>query len=113
MHPPTLQAALVVFGCIVGAAGLALLVAMRTRRGTILGAPGVGRLSEVSHVVIGAALLVAGYHVVVHAAEITGFRAPLHLAVGGALLAIVGTILVDRLEGPADQDEAADDDEPA
>ncbi len=99
---------------LLGAAGLlvaggALLLDARSstpKRALVV--PGVGRASAVSHAVIGLACLGAAYHLVVHALGLAQFRAPLPVAVGVALVAIVGTLMVDKFEG-AGGDEAPED----
>ncbi len=77
-------------------------VVLRLRRAEALGdmrLAGVGPLSRVTRVIIGLALLGAGYHVLVHALGVMRhFRAPLEIAIGVAIVAVLGSIGVDALE---------------
>lgn len=64
--------------------------------------PGIGRASVVSHAVIGLACFGVAYHLVVHALGLAQFRAPLPVAVGAGLVAIAGTLILDKLESSGD-----------
>jgi hypothetical protein len=88
----------------IGAAliGAGLFVVLRLRRGAEFQSvrlAGVGTLTPVTQLVIGLSLLGAGYHVLVHALGVMAhFRAPLHIAVGVAITAALGSIAIDALE---------------
>jgi len=56
------------------------------------------RISRVSLMVIGLALLGVSYHLVTHGAGIEGFRAPLWLAAAVAAVAVALSLMTDRLE---------------
>ena len=98
-------------GVILGLAGIGVLLILRFgRRPGEISLMGVGRISRVTVLVAGLALLGLGYHIVVHALDLMrAFRAPLRLAVGVAIVAIVGSLAIDALEnrlaGPPDAKE--------
>ena len=114
-HPPSLVAAMVGVGGALALAGLAIgLSARRSSRaaregdrageaGAAWRLAGVGALSQVTRAVCGFALAGIGYHLIVHALGYTQFRAPLGVAVGVGLAAILGTIGVDALENRLDR----------
>ena len=56
---------------------------------------GVGRLSAVTVMVTGLALAGVGYHVGVHALGFVQFRAPLPIAIGVAVVAVVCSMGMD------------------
>jgi hypothetical protein len=95
--------ALAAMGAAISALGLAVLAWIRLgRRPGAPSVPVVGRVSEVSLVVMGLALLGVGYHALAHGLGWSGFRAPMRLAVAVALVAVLGSLVVDALENRAD-----------
>jgi len=112
----TIQGALMVLGAARALAGLAPLILLRTGRAVPLRLAGVGRISIVAQAVTGLALIGVGYHVFVHAAGLAQFRAPLPIAVGVAIVAILGSVLVDAVENRAlapEDGQEEDDGEPS
>lgn len=101
MEPPTdlrvsfvlaAGAALVVGGVVLGAA-------LRARGGRLgIELAGVGPVSAVTQTVAALALIGIGYHVVVHAAGLEQFRAPLPVAGGVGIAAVLGSLLIDAIE---------------
>jgi len=96
-------------GVVLVALGAALLLRMRfaASAGPVRLAV-VGRVSEVTQVVMALALIGVGYHALAYANHWTAFRAPMPIVIGVALVAIVGSLLVDTLEnrGGGSDDQA-------
>lgn len=73
---------------------------------------GVGAISTTTRTVIGLAGIGLAYHLVVHAAGWSQFRAPLPVALGVALVAVLASLGVDALEHRMLRTRGPRDDEP-
>lgn len=99
--PDTARILMTAAGVMLALAGLGALVIAHRSRASEDPAPRLpllGPVSIVSAGVVGLACLGVGYHLFVHAAEFTNFRAPLPLALGVGVAAVLGSLGVDGLE---------------
>lgn len=83
--------------------GLLAFAAARDMGGLVIRIPGVGPLTAVSGRVVGLALLVIAYHLLVDAWGWTNYRAPWAWVLIGSAVAIVLALGTDRLERDADE----------
>ena len=74
--------------------------------------PGVGRISTITSTISALALVGIGYHLMVHGLHIPQFRAPLRIAVFVAVLAVVGSLIVDSAENRLDARDDAEEEQP-
>lgn len=94
---------------VLGAAGLALLVAIRLRGGrSALRLPGGAPVSEPTQALLVVALLVSAHQVAAHTHG-WGMRLPWWLVAGVLVVAIAGSIMLD-VRDPPPQDEDQDED---
>jgi hypothetical protein len=86
-------------GAILFVAGAGWLVTLRLRPDAFKPRlSGVGELSLPTRYVVTLALIAAGYHFVVHAVDLPQFRAPLWIAAGASIGAVLLSLVVDALE---------------
>jgi hypothetical protein len=90
-------------GVLVLLALLAFASAREMGGGFVLRIPGIGPLTAVSGRVVGLALAVIAYHLLVEAWGWTNYRAPWPWVLIGSAVAIVLALGTDRLERDADE----------
>lgn len=100
MMPHDAQMTLTVIAAgLIAALGIAaILSGRRGAGGRRIVLPAVGPVSTVTFIVTGLALLAVAYHLVVHALDIRGFRAPMGVAAGAALVAVLASLAADALD---------------
>lgn len=105
MGPATLWTAV---AALLALGGVVCLALGRRERGPRVRLAGVGPVSRVSACVFGLALLGLAYHVVAHTFSGIHLKAPIGVATGVAVAAMLVTLLVDALENrvPPDRGEA-------
>lgn len=88
--------------------GVVCLAIGRREPGPRVHLAGVGAVSRVSACVFGLALLGLAYHVVAHTISGVRLRAPMGIATGVAVAAMLTTLLVDAVENrvPRDRGDA-------
>jgi len=95
----------VALGAVVACVGLFVLVAARRDRPSPAVLRWLDRLSRVTRVVLGMALVIVAYHIVVYALGLPQFRAPMPIVLIGAAVAVLGSAGVDAMEGGGSEEE--------
>ncbi len=95
----------VALGAVVACLGLVVLVAARRDRPSPAALRWFDRLSRVTRVVLGMALVIVAYHIVVYALGLPQFRAPMPIVLVGAAVAVLGSAGVDAMEGGGESDK--------
>ncbi|TVQ78480.1 MAG: hypothetical protein EA380_06005 [Phycisphaeraceae bacterium] len=97
---------------LLGIAVVMLFILRKNPTAMCVHVPGVGRISTITSTISALALVGIGYHLLVHGLHIPQFRAPLRIAVFVAVLAVVGSLMVDVAENRLDAREGVDEEQP-